>query len=100
MFATSTKTATFLLTKFSCVVVRAGLRRDGRGVRGRLPGPRGGPRQRAAQSRAGFAETRPFPARYNGSVLRQLALEHYAALVARGSDRFAEQRLDHSVELV
>src|SRR4051812_8667006 len=101
MFATSTKTATFLLTMTPWVMGSPG-RRDGAARRGCSLGATGGSCRRhdSVDVRTGFAETHPLPAGIGLSVVRPFGFDDGAALVAGRPDQFLQQRLGDPVDVV
>src|SRR5687768_7808437 len=105
MFATSTKTATFLLTKFSCM----GFARPARERRFDrrvdvlaqcLPAGHCRARERSAHARTRFDEAERFPARQLGRLRGHFALEEHAAFVAGLTHDIAQQGVDDAAELV
>src|SRR3954470_14992106 len=108
MFATSTKTATFLLTKFSCLFDYARearqpshTRQIGGAARSAvLPGQRRGANEWAAQPGSRFGKPGRFPARPLSLLGGRIALEQSTALVARRADELGQERLDYAAVFV
>src|SRR3712207_4621952 len=105
MFATSTKTATFLLTKLSCMDAarpRAGAdsRSAARSGAERSPAGHYRAHERAAHARSCFCESERLPVRQLGGLVRDLALDEDAALVTCLADYLAQEHFDDACELV
>src|SRR6266550_2650129 len=102
MFATSTKTATFLLTLTPWIQGFARPARS-RSSAGRSCCPtRGGTRRDdgSLDTRTGFSEAHPLPAGKGCRVVRPLGLDHATALVAGRSKQLLEECLGDAVGIV